>query len=100
MLVPPFDDPRTMADQGTVATEILAGLPGPPDAVVVPVGGSGLMAGIAALLRERVPSTRLIGAEIELGSPGGLEPLLSRMKASPMRIEQINPGSPAYAYLT
>jgi len=36
--VPPFDDPRTMAGQGTVAAEILAALPAPPDALVVPAG--------------------------------------------------------------
>jgi len=46
--------------------------------------------------RENGPA--LVG--IELGSASGLEPLLDRMKASPMRIEQISPGSPAYAYLT
>ena len=46
--------------------------------------------------RETGPA--LVG--IELGSVDGLEPLLSRMKASPMRIEQITPGSPAYGYLT
>jgi threonine dehydratase len=46
--------------------------------------------------RETGPA--LVG--IELGSPDGLEPLLARMKASPMRIEQVSPGSTAYAYLT
>ena len=46
--------------------------------------------------RETGPA--LVG--IELGTPSGLEPLLARMKASPMRIERISPGSPAYAYLT
>ena len=46
--------------------------------------------------RETGPA--LVG--IELGSADGLGPLLARMKTSPMRIEQISPGSPAYAYLT
>ena len=46
--------------------------------------------------RETGPA--LVG--IELGSADGLDALLGRMKASPMRIEQIDPGSPAYAYLT
>jgi threonine dehydratase len=46
--------------------------------------------------RETGPA--LVG--IELGRPSGLEPLLARMKGSPMRIEQISPGSPAYTYLT
>jgi threonine dehydratase len=46
--------------------------------------------------RETGPA--LVG--IELGSADGIDALLGRMKASPMRIEQIDPGSPAYAYLT
>lgn len=63
VLVPPFDDPRTMAGQGTVAAEILAALPEPPAAVVVPVGGGGLLAGMTAYLRERAPSVALFGIE-------------------------------------
>jgi threonine dehydratase len=46
--------------------------------------------------RETGPA--LVG--IELGSADGLDALLGRMKAAPMRIEQIDPGSPAFAYLT
>jgi threonine dehydratase len=46
--------------------------------------------------RETGPA--LVG--IELGTAEGLDPLLARMKASPMHIEQISPGTPAYAYLT
>jgi len=46
--------------------------------------------------RETGPA--LVG--IELGSADGLGPLLARMKASPMRIEPISPGTPAYAFLT
>ena len=40
-LVPPFDDPRTIAGQGTIAVELLDQLDGEPDLVVVPVGGGG-----------------------------------------------------------
>jgi threonine dehydratase len=46
--------------------------------------------------RETGPA--LVG--IELGSADGIGPLLGRMESSPMRIQQIDPGSPAYAYLT
>ena len=46
-MVPPFDHPDTMAGQGTIAAEILAQLDETPDAVVVPVGGGGLVGGIA-----------------------------------------------------
>jgi len=85
--VPPFDDPRTMAGQGTIAAEILAGLPGPPDAVMVPVGGGGLMAGIAAYLRERAPSVRLIGAE-----PFGAASMAAAAAAGgPVTLDTIDP---------
>ena len=63
-LVPAFDDPRTLAGQGTVAAEILAQLNGQaPDVLLVPVGGGGLLAGCGAWLREHAPSTHVIGVE-------------------------------------
>jgi threonine dehydratase len=61
--VPAFDDLRTIAGQGTVAAEILAQMPQPPDAVVVPVGGGGLLAGVLGHLRDRSPDTTVVGAE-------------------------------------
>jgi len=87
VLVPPFDDPRTMAGQGTVAAEILAGLPEPPDAMVVPVGGGGLMAGTAAFLRERAPSAQLVGAE-----PAGAASLTAALTGGgPITLDTIDP---------
>ena len=87
VLVPPFDDPRTMAGQGTVAAEILAGLPEAPDAVVVPVGGGGLMAGSAAYLRERAPSIKLIGVE-----PAGAASMTAALAAGgPVTLDSIDP---------
>ena len=62
-LVPAFDDPRTIAGQGTVAMEIIEQLGAPPDVIVVPVGGGGLLAGCATWLRERHPSVRIVGVE-------------------------------------
>jgi threonine dehydratase len=61
--VPAFDDTRTIAGQGTVAAELLDQLPSAPAAVVVPVGGGGLLAGMLAHLAERSPDTVVIGAE-------------------------------------
>jgi threonine dehydratase len=85
--VPPFDDPRTMAGQGTVAAEIIAGLGERPDAVVVPVGGGGLMAGTAAYLRERAPSVQLVGAE-----PSGAASMAAALAAGgPVTLEAIDP---------
>ena len=62
-IVPAFDDPYTIAGQGTVAIEIVEQLGRVPDVVVVPVGGGGLLAGCVAWLRERHPSVRLVGVE-------------------------------------
>jgi len=71
-LVPAFDDVRTIAGQGTVALEAFAQCEAQygkvPDVVVVPVGGGGLLAGITAWVRERHPSTRIVGVE-PVGAP-------------------------------
>ena len=58
----PFDDPDIMAGQGTVALEIFNEMPD-PDFVFVPVGGGGLIGGIAAASREIRPETKIIGVE-------------------------------------
>jgi threonine dehydratase len=62
-LVPAFDDPRTIAGQGTVAREIVAQLGSAPDVLVIPVGGGGLLAGAVAWLGERHPAVRVTGVE-------------------------------------
>lgn len=62
MLLHPFDAALTMAGQGTVALELLDDVP-PLDAVVVPVGGGGLLAGVSTVLAELSPRTRVIAAE-------------------------------------
>lgn len=61
--VHPFDDRRTIAGQGTVAVELSAQFPGQLGTVVMPVGGGGLLAGMAVWLRAHRPEVRLIGAE-------------------------------------
>jgi threonine dehydratase len=63
VLVPAFDDPRTVAGQGTVAKEVAEQLGRTPDRVVVPVGGGGLLAGVATWLRERRPGVEVVGVE-------------------------------------
>ncbi len=59
----PFDDLDVIAGQGTVAQEILRQHSGPLDAIFVPVGGGGLMAGIAAYVKFVRPSVRVIAVE-------------------------------------
>ena len=61
--VHPFDDRRTIAGQGTVAVEITGQMADPVGTLVVPVGGGGLLAGVATWFRAHSPSTRLIGVE-------------------------------------
>ncbi|TDV41510.1 biosynthetic threonine ammonia-lyase long form, partial [Pseudomonas graminis] len=61
--VHPYDDPDTIAGQGTVAMEILRQHQGPLDAIFVPVGGGGLIAGIAAYVKYLRPEIKVIGVE-------------------------------------
>ena len=62
LFVHPFDDELVMAGQGTIALEILEELPDVRN-LIIPVGGGGLMAGMASILREKVPHIRIIGVE-------------------------------------
>ncbi len=64
-LVHPFNDDAVIAGQGSVALEILEDRP-VPDVVLVPVGGGGLVSGIAVAMRARRPDARLIAVEPEL----------------------------------
>jgi len=66
--VHPFDDDRFIAGNGTVALEILEDLP-EVDAIVAPLGGGGLLAGIAAAVGELRPETRIFAAEPETAAP-------------------------------
>lgn len=63
--IPPFDDIDVIAGQGTVAVEILRQNPGRLDAIFVPVGGGGLIAGVAAYVKYLRPEIKVIGVESE-----------------------------------
>src|SRR5690625_4194516 len=65
IFVHPFDDPDVIAGQGTVAMEILHQRQEPLDAVFVPVGGGGLIAGVAAYIKALRPKIQVIGVETE-----------------------------------
>jgi threonine dehydratase len=58
----PFDDPETIAGQGTIALEIFKELPD-PDLILVPIGGGGLIGGIATAAKSIRPQTRIIGVQ-------------------------------------
>ena len=62
LFVHPFDDELVMAGQGTIALEILEELPDVRN-LIIPVGGGGLIAGMASLVREIAPGVRIIGVE-------------------------------------
>ncbi|HSC79771.1 MAG TPA: threonine ammonia-lyase, biosynthetic [Chitinolyticbacter sp.] len=61
--VHPYDDPEVIAGQGTVAMEILRQHPDPLDAIFIPVGGGGLLAGVAAYIKRLRPDVKIIGVE-------------------------------------
>lgn len=62
-----FDDDQIIAGQGTIGIEILDGLEG-IDAILVPVGGGGLISGIAVAVKEKRPDIRVIGIQAELAT--------------------------------
>jgi threonine dehydratase len=63
--VHPFDDPDVIAGQGTIGVELLRQTGGDMDAVFVPVGGGGLIGGIAVYLKQLNPRIRIVGVEPE-----------------------------------
>ena len=83
VFIHPFDDPDVIAGQGTIGAELLEQAGEKIDAVFVPVGGGGLIAGIAVYLKAMDPSIRVVGIEpedsaamrdsLEAGSPVTLD---------------------------
>jgi threonine dehydratase len=66
-IIPPFDDDRIIAGQGTVGLEIVEARPDVA-VVLVPIGGGGLASGVAAALKAIAPAARVIGVEPELAA--------------------------------
>lgn len=62
VLIHPFDDERVIAGQGTIGLELLEQLPG-LTSIVVPIGGGGLIGGIAVAIKEQRPDVRIYGVE-------------------------------------
>jgi threo-3-hydroxy-L-aspartate ammonia-lyase len=103
--IPPFDDRRVIAGQGTIGLEIAEDFAAGrgarrPAAVLVPVGGGGLVSGIAVAVKALLPGTRVIGVEPEFAADAR-ESLRSgarvawaaadtaRTKADSLRVEQV-----------
>jgi threonine dehydratase len=66
-IVPPYDDEKIIAGQGTIGLEILEDLP-EVECVLVPVGGGGMISGIATAIKLNKPSVKVIGVEPELAA--------------------------------
>ena len=81
--MPPYDDARIIAGQGTVGLEIVEDLPDVAT-VVVPVGGGGLSAGVATAVKLLRPSARVVGVEPEDRRPR--KPLRARAAGKPVEI--------------
>ena len=79
--VHPFDDPAGLAGAGTVGLELMEQAPG-LDAVVVPIGGGGLMAGVACAVKALSTRCRVIG--VELADGPGMTPALAAGKPVPV----------------
>ena len=89
-LVHPFDDPAVVAGQGTVGLEILEAVPD-LRTLVVPVGGGGLIAGMAVAIKTQRPKLRIIGVEPE-GAPVVSESLAAGHPVAPSRLDSIADG--------
>lgn len=79
--VHPFDDPAGLAGAGTVGLEILEQVPN-VECVLVPIGGGGLMGGVASAIKARKPGCRVIGVELQAGP--GMTPALAAGRPIPV----------------
>src|SRR5579872_5797109 len=67
MIIPPYDDEKIIAGQGTAGLEIVEDLPD-VDLLLVPIGGGGLISGVATAIRSLRPTARVIGVEPEIAA--------------------------------
>ena len=67
VLVPPYDHPEVIAGQGTIGLEIVEDLPN-VELVIVPIGGGGLISGVATAIKSLKPNAKVIGVEPELAA--------------------------------
>jgi threonine dehydratase len=81
-IVPPYNDEKIIAGQGTVGLEILEDLPN-AETVLVPVGGGGLISGISAAMKISNPKVKIIGVEPELAADAQASLRAGRVVSSP-----------------
>jgi threonine dehydratase len=85
VFIHPFGTPEVVVGQGTLGLELLEELPD-VSTIVVPVGGGGLISGVAAAVRQQQPQVRVVGVEPE----GSAVVQLSLEKGSPQRLERLD----------
>ncbi|MDI9491810.1 MAG: threonine ammonia-lyase [Bacillota bacterium] len=90
VFIHPFDDPLVIAGQGTIGLEILEQLP-ETDAVIVPVGGGGLISGIAVAIKSIRPQCKIYGVQAA-GAPGMAEALKNNSLAALPAVATIADG--------
>jgi threonine dehydratase/serine racemase len=93
VLIPPFDYPAVIAGQGTIALELLEELPD-LDAIITPVGGGGMLSGVALAAKAKKPAIKVFGAE-----PQGADDA-ARSKAGGAWVPQTNPQTIADGLMT
>lgn len=104
IMMPPFDHPWIIEGQGTCALEILDDLPS-TSCIVVPIGGGGLVAGVAAAVKQRRPEVRVIGVE----PAGAAKMTASLAKGEPVTLDStatiadglmpVRPGDLTFAHV-
>jgi threonine dehydratase len=92
LFVPPFDHPKVVEGQGTVAVEILEDFEGKIDYLFIPIGGGGLTAGVGSYFAQISPSTKIIGVEPE-GAPAMAEALKQKKVITLGKIDKFVDGA-------
>jgi threonine dehydratase len=102
-MVPPFDHEWIIAGQGTLGLEILDQCPG-AEVILVPVGGGGLLAGVAAAVKQSRPSVRIIGVEpsgaaaMKASLDAGHAVTLSKTESIADGLMPVRPGDLTFAH--
>ena len=103
-MVPPFDHPWIIAGQATVGIEILTDCPEVSD-VLVPIGGDGLIAGVAAAIKRQKPAVRVIGVEptgaatMKASIEGGQPATLDKTHSIADGLRPVRPGDLTFAHV-
>lgn len=91
IFVHPFNDPMTIAGQGTIGLEILSELGEDIDSVIVPIGGGGLISGIATVIKAKAPKCKVYGVQSDL-TPGMFDLFHKKPAKEPTRYSSLADG--------